>query len=252
MKVQFCSDLHLEMRPKDYKLAQTNADIIILAGDVHVGIDAVEFAVDESQRQKKPVIFVAGNHEYYGQDYDHLLNKMRLALIDNPQVHFLENDELIIDGTRFLGATLWTDYKGDTISETEDNMNYSGRCLRDHVVIRRTYKNFTPQDAAAINSSSVAFLSHKLNEEFDGRTFVITHHGPSPQCQHQHYPVGQISTAFHSNFDSLVRKADAWIFGHTHSNLNTKVGNCRLVSNQMGYPGENMLVPFRDDWVMDI
>jgi predicted phosphodiesterase len=252
MKIQFCSDLHLEMRPQDYKLAQTDADIIVLAGDVHVGINAIEFAIVESDRQKKPVIIIAGNHEFYGHDYHHMLNKMTEAAKHHPLVHFLENNEVVIDGVRFLGCTLWTDYLGDDAKHEALNMAYCGRMLRDHVVIRNGAFNFAPVNAQKICHISKQYLTQKLDSHFPGKTIVVSHHGPSLACQHKHYKFSEISAAFVSNMDDLVRKADLWVYGHSHSNLDTKVGDCRLVSNQQGYPGENIPVPFKPNWVVEV
>jgi len=87
----------------------------------------------------------------------------------------------------------------------------------------------------------VKWLEGKLNDEAKMKTLVITHHGPSILCQHKKYPVSAISGAFHSDLNELVSKADCWAYGHTHSNLDVMVGNCRLVSNQPGYPSEDVL-----------
>lgn len=252
MKIQFSSDLHLEMRNSNYRLSKTDADVIVLAGDIHIGLSAVEFAIKESARQNKPVIFIAGNHEFYSHDYHHMLRKMREASSHHPLVHFLENDEVIINNTRFLGCTLWTDYLGNEPDHQSLNMAYCGRLLRDHVVIRNNNLNFTPANAQEICRISKQYLAHKLDSHFPGKTVVVSHHGPSLKCQHKQYRFSEISAAFISDFDALVQKADLWIYGHTHSNLDTKVGNCHLVSNQQGYPGENIPVPFRPDWVLEI
>ncbi|MDF1690692.1 MAG: serine/threonine protein phosphatase, partial [Cycloclasticus sp.] len=66
------------------------------------------------------------------------------------------------------------------------------------------------------------------------------------------YKMSEISAAFTSNFDDLVTQPDLWVYGHTHSNLDIKVGNCRLVSNQQGYPNEEIPIPFRSDWVIEV
>lgn len=115
MKIQPCSDLHVEMREHygDYELAITDADVIVLAGDIHIGTKAILFAGNESIRQNKPIILIAGNHEYYNGDINVTLAEMREAAKNFPLLHFLENEEPIIDDVRFLACTLWTDYKGD-------------------------------------------------------------------------------------------------------------------------------------------
>jgi len=252
MRVQFCSDLHLEMRDKNYRLNKTDADVIVLAGDIHVGLSAVEFAIKESTLQNKPLILVAGNHEFYSHDYHHMLRKMREASSSHPLVHFLENDEVIINNTRFLGCTLWTDYLSNDPEQQSLHMAYCGRFLRDHIVIRNKEFNFTPANAQEICHNSKQYLAHKLDSDFAGKTVVVSHHGPSLECQHKQYRFNEISGAFISDLADLVKKADLWIYGHTHSSLDTKIGNCRLVSNQLGYPGEHIPVPFKPNWVVEV
>ncbi|KKN18938.1 hypothetical protein LCGC14_0950850 [marine sediment metagenome] len=62
----------------------------------------------------------------------------------------------------------------------------------------------------------------------------------------------EIAAGFFSNCDNLVAKADAWIYGRTHSNIDVKIGNCRLVSNQVSYPNEKLPIPFRAEWLFEI
>lgn len=236
MRIQPLSDLHIEMR-NNYTLEQTDAEVIVLAGDISVGIEGVEFAGRESARLNKPIIYVAGNHEYYSNDYPTTLTAMRQEATNHPLVYFLENDEVIIKGTRFLGATLWTDYEGDG-GNRSFNMMYAQQRMNDHHVISNNNKRFSPSDALAIHEVSKAWLQEKLAFPFEGKTVVVTHHGPSMKCQHPDFRVGALSTAFQSAMDDLVTQADAWIYGHTHANLDIKIGRCRLISNQLGYPGE--------------
>lgn len=252
MKIQFCSDLHIEMRPFGYRLTRTDADVIVLAGDIATGINTIEFAIEEAELQNKPVIVVAGNHEFYRGDYYYVLNEMRSAASQHPLVHLLENSEIVIDGVRFLGCTLWTDYEVNGEQNKAIDMAYCGRMLRDYVVIRNGDFNFTPRDAEELCRISKLFLAQKLGAKFNAPSVVVTHHGPSLECQHKSYKMSEISAAFTSNFDDLVTQPDLWVYGHTHSNLDIKVGNCRLVSNQQGYPNEEIPIPFRSDWVIEV
>jgi predicted phosphodiesterase len=258
MKLQLSSDLHLEMR-KGYELPVTDADVIVLGGDVHIGIKAIQFAIIQAERQRKPVLIVAGNHEYYHQDYGPMLQQFRELAATCPLVHFLENDEVIIDGVRFLGCTLWTDYLGDGSEDQESTMAYISNVLTDHHVIRNASRHFSPQDALAIHVQSKVWLEAKLIEPFEGQgTVVITHHGPSIETQHKRFDYGPVSAAFLSNFDDeLIDKSDMWIYGHSHSNVDTMIGKCRLISNQMGYPGEGLgihkhLPDFQSGWVVSL
>ena len=254
MKIQFTSDLHMEMR-QYFELEKTDSDVIVLAGDIHVGSKGVDFAGQVSIDHDKPVIYVAGNHEFYHYDFDEVMAAIREKAEKYPNLYFLENDGVTIGDTRFLGATLWTDFIGNGSIPQQRNMGYISMHLNDHRVIRRDGGRFMPQHALNIHHESRAWLEAQLNMPFDGHTVVVTHHGPSLKCQHKNYPkIDSMATGFLSHIDNLVEKADLWIYGHSHSNLDDKVGRCRLVSNQTGYPHEDGFVPggFRPKWVIGL
>src|SRR5713226_5947087 len=110
MKLQILSDLHLEMvkPPYSWRIPETKAEVVVLAGDIGVGVMGVEWAVREAERLQKCAVYVPGNHEYYGERLN-VLEKMRTVEIGS-SVYVLDMDEVTLEGVRFLGATLWTDY----------------------------------------------------------------------------------------------------------------------------------------------
>lgn len=239
MKIQLLSDLHNEFyRPdKPPKIEQAGADVIVLAGDIDVGLDGVVWASKEAEHLGKRILYVAGNHEFYHHDIT-LLDKMREVAAKSEGVDLLENDCLVIDGVRFLGCTLWTDYQA--IGALKTNMEVVQRSLNDHRVVGNGGRKFLPEDALEIHQESRAWLEGTLSRPFDGVTVAITHHGPHMLSQHPAFPMGAIGTAFLSDLSDLVELVDVWCFGHTHANLDAKVEKCRLVSNQRGYPGEGV------------
>ena len=239
MKIQLLSDLHNEFYRPDNppEIEQTSADVIVLAGDIDVGLDGVVWASNEAERLGKRILYVAGNHEFYHQDIA-LLDKMRQVAAKSEWVDLLENDRLVIDGVRILGCTLWTDYQA--IGDRKANMEVVQRSLNDHRMVSYGGRIFLPEDALEIHQKSRAWLEDVLSQPFDGVTVVITHHGPHMLCQHPDFPMGAIGTAFLSDLSDLVELVDVWCFGHTHANVDDKVGKCRLVSNQRGYPGEGV------------
>jgi predicted phosphodiesterase len=239
MKVQLLSDLHNEFYRPDTapEIEQTDADLIVLAGDIDVGLDGLVWASKEAERLGKRILYIAGNHEFYHHDIA-LLDTMREVAAKSASVDFLENDCLVIDGVRFLGCTLWTDYRA--VGDRKTNMDVVQQSLNDHHVVRNGDRLFLPEDALLLHQQSRAWLEGVLSRPFDGETVVITHHGPHMLCQHPSYPMSAIGTAFLSDLSGLVELADIWCFGHTHANLDATVGKCRLVSNQRGYPMEGV------------
>ena len=239
MKIQLLSDLHNECyRDKPTPpIAQTEADVVVLAGDIDVGLAGLAWARDEAQRLGKRILYVAGNHEFYRHDIA-LLDQMREFCAGAEGVDLLENEARVIGGVRFLACTLWTDYRatGNPVMA----MLEVARGLNDHRLIAHGERLFTPEDALAMHQASRAWLAERLAEPFAGRTVVITHHGPHLLCQHPAFPFDHFATAFLSDLSVLVEQADLWCFGHTHANLDVQIGGCRLVSNQRGYPGEGV------------
>ena len=243
MKIQLLSDLHNEFYRTEPPplIDETAADVVVLVGDIGVGIDGLRWAESEGERIAKPILYVAGNHEFYHHDIA-LLAEMRNFAAVCEWVRFLENDELVIDGVRFLGCTLWTDYQiaGDPVI----SMMQVQQGISDHHVISNGEGLFMPEDALRNHQRSRAWLKKYLSQPFVGKTVVITHHAPHKVCAHPSFPINAISSAFMSDLSELVTLADVWCFGHTHSNLDVSVGGCRIIANQRGYPLE--IVPDYD------
>jgi len=254
VKLQILSDLHNEFLRNNKNLPNhrwdgfipdTDAEVIVLAGDIDTGVQGADWAIAESERLGKPIIYVLGNHEFYRQEYNAL--KIKIAeLCDGTDVHCLDCGLYVQGNVRFIGTTLWTDYEADVRTPPDLAMLYVNKALADHHVIKfkagDNYRKFKPLDALAIHKQELSWIKKQLAIPFDGITVVITHHGPHHICQHPQYPVSEITGAFHSDLSSLIDKNDIalWVYGHTHANLNMLVSDTRILSNQAGYPGENV------------
>ncbi len=238
MKIQIASDLHTEHSQHTPKLMVTDADLIVLAGDIGSGVFGIQWAADLAQAHGKPVLYVAGNHEFYFQEYAPALEAMRTEAL-RWGVQFLEQDTVVIKGVRFLGTTLWTDYACNVQMPQDLACWVAGRSLADHEVISFEGRTFRPQDALRLHRASVAWLETQLSIAAPP-TVVITHHGPSLLCEHPHFGMNDIAPCFYSERTDLVHQADLWVFGHTHANLDITLDPGRLVSNQLGYPGEHI------------
>jgi len=254
MKIQILSDLHNEfLRTGKFdplhkwsgRIPETDADIIILAGDIDTGVHGVEWAISESNRLSKKIIYVLGNHEYYGHEFNFLKDKIQ-NLCEGTLVSCLDYGDCIEGNVRILGATLWTDYKAYTAIPIEVVMQCIESGLADHRKIRfnsgGSYQKFKPQHALTQHNIELNWLKKKLSEPFKGRTVIVTHHGPHSICQHPAFPLNELTAAFHSDLSSLIEMHDInlWVYGHTHANLDSVINGTRIISNQAGYPGENV------------
>lgn len=247
MKLHIISDLHLEF--SDHDVQGLEADVIVLAGDIGVGIKGLEWAAKLLSRTDAHIIYVAGNHEFYRHEI-HSLRKTMKSYCSAPKgwtgdssehrLHFLDDDEVIIDGVRFLGSTLWTDFKmfGETMKK--DCMLEGEQKLNDFRLINITENNelwnFRALDSINLHNESVKWLSNKLKKEtFDGQTVVVTHHLPSQQSVVERYKEKVLSACFASDLDDLFGYSDLWIHGHTHDSLDYVQNGTRVVCNPRGY-----------------
>jgi predicted phosphodiesterase len=239
MTFQVFSDLHLEM-DRDFK-PQSNTDVVVLAGDINVGTKGLDWARNNFSDQE--IIYVAGNHEFYHHDYHKLLAELRKKATEKG-IHFLENNQVIIGGIRILGCTFWTNYMATFNMNQANAMILAESSLADHQLIKLGEKysetgRFTANFAYQLHCDSIKWLEQKLlNDNFDGKTLVVSHHGPSIACAHKKYGHNNLGSAFYSSLDYLVEAADVWVYGHTHSNIDTIIEGCRLIANQRGYPNE--------------
>lgn len=230
MKLQIYSDLHLEFAQFDP--TPTDADVVILAGDVDIKSRGVKWANEVFQC---PVIYVCGNHEYYGGHIDHTLRKMNEAAA--PHVHVLENEALILDQTRFLVTTAWTDYSSTGVADAAKRVAWEW--MNDFNVIRTdtNFRRLRPDDLIAKSKAAYAWLTKELDRPFDGKTVVVTHHAPALDYVGDDLPTHLIA-AYANDWPELLGKADLWIYGHTHVAADFLKNGCRVVSNPRGYPNQ--------------
>lgn len=230
MKLQICSDLHNEISVFDP--FKTDADVIVLAGDIWKGARGIGWAREEWP--DKEIVYVPGNHEFYGAKRPDTLAEMHIVASECG-VHMLDNDEVIINGVRFLGSTLWTDFELYGASTSRDSMNEGIRYLNDFRVIHEGVRHFSPTRSVELHKESLNWLMEKLGEPFDGKTVVVTHHLPSMRSVAERYKAGLLSACFASNLDHLFGKMDLWVHGHTHDNFDYMENGTRVVCNPRGY-----------------
>lgn len=224
--------MHIEF--ENFLPAKSDAELVILAGDIWKQDKGIRWA--KETWQQTPVIYVAGNHEFYDAERNDTLAKLRSSAERN-NIHFLENDEVIIAGTRFLGCTLWTDFELFGATHNKNEVMEACRIgLADFNKIVESIQPFTPGDANTLFNNSAAWLEQKLiNERFDGKTVVITHHLPSFLSVEPQYSSAVTSSGFASNLDRLLGYSDMWIHGHAHSSSDYYTKGTRVICNPRGY-----------------
>lgn len=237
MKLHILSDLHTEFAPFDWP--GTAADVVILAGDTGVGKRGLEWAwraIPET-----PVIYVTGNHEFYGQKIPRLVDELR-QLAAGSNVRVLENESVVIGDVVFLGATLWTDFAldGNVPLATADAV--TGMSDFRRIRVSPAYRRFHPRDARRFHERTVNWLTI-AGRSFPGKKLVVvTHHAPSRRSLSPRYPADSLNPAYASNLEPLLEELGAglWIHGHIHHASDYQLGKTRVIANPRGYPGENV------------
>jgi predicted phosphodiesterase len=237
VRLHVVSDLHVEFAA--FEPPPVDADVLVLAGDVGLGTAGVRLA--RSWAAGRPVLFVAGNHEFYRHALPALTGELRAAAAGSA-VHVLENDELVLDGVRFLGCTLWSDFLAAGPAEMERSMAVCTRLLNDYAVITHSEEErpLRPADTCALHAESRRWLEERLADGHDGPTVVVTHHAPLVRHPPTNPLHRALAGAFASDLTALMGsdRVDLWIYGHLHRAADLEVAGTRLVSNPRGYPHE--------------
>ena len=247
MKLHVLNDLHIEF--EDFAPPATDADVVVLAGDIGVGLGGQRWA--ETRFPDKPVIYVPGNHEFYHHDIA-LMDALKAEAPDN--VYVLNDDQVIIDGVRFLGSTLWTDFALFGEADRFFAMQTARQGMTDFSIISNDGRRFTPEDAIRLHTASREWLATMLAEPFDGTTVVVTHHAPSSRSVHPRYAHDLLTPAFASNLENLMDgdRAALWIHGHMHESFDDEVYGTRVVCNPRGYAPAALNPDFRPDWILKV
>ncbi len=250
MKIQYCSDLHLEfpenkMFIKDNPL-QVVGEILILAGDI------IPFKVmnehddffDYLSANFKFTYWIPGNHEYYYYDITNKTNKFNEKIRDN--VFLVNNVSVQHDDVNFIFSTLWT-------SINEAYAWQIQRGLSDFHVIKHNRMPFTTEHYNALHNESLKFIIGELKRN-QGKTIIATHHVPTFNNYPEEYKGSSLNSAFAVELYNLIEESniDYWIYGHSHSNTpDFEIGKTKLLTNQLGYIKYNEHSKFGGDKIIE-
>lgn len=245
MKLWILSDLHLNHAAWSPP-AVPEADVAVVAGDIKQGaIPSMEWIRYDLQ-PGMPVVYVLGNHEFYSSSLERERGLARdYAAVSG--IHLLDDGEVIIDGVRFVGSTLWSDF--DVFSGGEERtrheyMSAAQRWLNDFKLIMTSdfsSEAFTPKSARAQHLESRSYLDGALAVSHAGPTVVVSHHAPARGSIAADYKDSRLTPAFVSDLEPLIQRHQpaAWLHGHVHDSFDYRVGGTRVVCNPRGYGDEN-------------
>ncbi|CAN7237221.1 metallophosphoesterase [Rhizobium sp. LjRoot254] len=256
MKLWIFSDLHLEFGWMGLEFEVPEADICIVAGDIDVGGSSrsIEFLAEHIPPDM-PIVFVAGNHEYYRSFLsDGLVAGISRAAV-HPNIHFLENGAVDFGEVSIAGATLWTDF--ELMGSRDLAMQECNRLMNDYHAInwsKRPFSSLRPMHTVRKHVESRRYLGGFLDANRDRKTVVVTHHAPSMKSIASRFSESIYSAAFASDLETMIldRGPDFWIHGHVHHKLDYWIGETRVICNPRGYYGDPNFADFEIGMVIEL
>jgi predicted phosphodiesterase len=242
------SDLHLDF--SRYAPGQVKADVHVLNGDLGEvkNVNPVLWALHHFPDPTQPVLFVPGNHDFYGGRMPDTLKLWRKTA-KNTHVHVLYNDTFDFRGTRFVGTPLWSDLASGGVTQQADLMKTGKNKISDFsCIFNGQGKNWTVADMFRENALAIEFLERELVNDPEVPKIVLTHWAPHIGSTHPRFYGDEMNPYFINHLPHLVEQAVLWLHGHTHQPSDYRVGPSdargRVIGHPRGYPHEQ-LAPYQ-------
>lgn len=247
MRIQYVSDLHLHFA--DLVLPETDADVVVIAGDIDNGYMGIDWVINTATRHDKPFLVVLGNHEHYGQHIHKVVPHWERRIASSPAaelVHILDraNPSIIVEDVLFLGSTLWTDMdKGDPLALAMTN--YGMMDFR-RIKIRKSGiyggRLFRSEDSVIEHHKTLDAFRGARDDAWELPLVVISHHAPSYKSIDQEFKdTSNLNGAYYSELEDIMEelRVSLWIHGHVHTSFDymTNSNRTRVVCNPRGYSG---------------
>lgn len=280
VNIQLLSDLHLESNPHFKAKPLSGADLLVLAGDIGSyqsgsllsSLGIADFGLARfsplpvalgGAGWPTPVLFLPGNHEYDGLEFDQAEIRLRetcarLGLI------WLERKTVVLQGVRFVGCTLWSDFDALTTRQADSDPARAGditlaeqlkarekafRAANFYLKKNHALRDGRPMLAEEVREEGVksqAWLRQALAAPFDGPTVAVTHFAPSLLSADPRYGITPGTAGFCNSLDELLPLASVWLHGHLHCANDYVKHGCRVVGNPLGYARKGEQSAFRE------
>lgn len=225
--------------------------ILVIAGDLgHYNKQNYKFL--EKLKQYYPyILLVPGNHDYYlisksiknkyKRNSIHRFFEMMSMAEQLPGLHFLDGNQVEIEGIVFGGCGMWYDFEYGIQKLNADwngIFNHWKANSNDSVLIeglpRRIKVMFDEEKA-------------KLNKVLGTSDVIVTHIAPDWSVIPED-TVNDLSNSYYYFYGSEIipnHAGEIWCYGHVHRRMDYRKEGCRFINASLGYPDENNHVPKR-------
>ena len=92
-----------------------------------------------------------------------------------------------------------------------------------------------------MHETCMDFIRKNVEESAASHIVVVTHHLPTFEVVTPRHKDSVLNSVFAGEYGDWIANSriDAWIYGHSHSNIDTEIGSTRVICNQMGYVSAN-------------
>lgn len=170
-----------------------------------------------------------GNHEFYKYyDIANLHDGFCVEIRKN--VHSYYNSVVSMDGVDIIISTLWSSIALENSYYTEQVVSDFRRIMYKGELL--TFSEFNNEHRCCLE-----FIKSAVVGSTAQKRIVVTHHVPSFLMQCPKFTGSKANGAFTVELKDYIEQSniDYWIYGHSHYNVDVKIGNTWCVSNQLGY-----------------
>ena len=252
MKIQYCSDLHLEF-PHNFEFIKKNpiipiGDILVLAGDIlpFQLIDQSSDFLDYLANNFEKTYWIPGNHEYYGSDINERSASFCESIRSN--VFLINNQEVTIKDSNFIFSTLWSKIG-------ESNRLIIENTLSDFSYIRDKNNKLGIEKFNELHQKSIDFIQSTLLKNKLEKNIIISHHIPTFLNYPEEHRQSKVNQGFATELFDIIHDSsiDYWIYGHHHTNIpGFEINGTKLITNQLGYVKYKKNKTYRNDVCFEI